>query len=79
MKKRFTEQQIIGILRELDAGANAIEVGRRHGMHPNTIGVWRSKYHGLEASDVVKMRQLEDENSRLKACRYSFDRLPFIY
>lgn len=66
MKKRFTEQQIVGMLRELDAGATAIEVGRRHGVHPNTIGAWRAKYSGMEATDVVKMRQLEDENSRLK-------------
>ena len=44
----------------------AVEVGRRHGVHPNTIGAWRAKYHGMETSDVVKMRQLEDENTRLK-------------
>ena len=66
MKKRFTEQQIVGILRELDAGATATEVGRRHGVHPNTISAWRTKFHGMEVSDVVRMRQLEDENTRLK-------------
>lgn len=66
MKKRFTEQQIIGILRELDAGATAKELGRRHGVHPNTISAWRTKYHGMEASDVVHLRQLADENTRLK-------------
>ena len=66
MKKRFSEQQIVGILRELDAGATAVEVGRRHGVHPNTISAWRAKFQGLEVSDVVRMRQLEDENTRLK-------------
>jgi len=66
MRKRFTEQQIIGILHELDAGATAKELGRRHGVHPNTIGAWRTKYHGLEVSDIAKMRQLVDENARLK-------------
>lgn len=66
MKKRFSEQQIIGILHELDAGAAAKELGRRRGVHPNTIAAWKTKYHGMEASDVVKMRQLADENTRLK-------------
>ncbi len=66
MKKRFSEQQIIGILHELDAGATAKELGRRHGVHPNTVSAWKTKYHGMEASDVVHMRQLVDENARLK-------------
>lgn len=66
MKKRFTEQQIIGILHELDAGATAKELGRRHGVHPNTVSAWKTKYHGMEASDVVHLRQLADENTRLK-------------
>jgi putative transposase len=66
MRKRFTEQQIIGILHELDAGATAKELGRRHGVHPNTISAWRVKYQGMEVSDIAKMRQLVDENARLK-------------
>ena len=66
MRKRFTEQQIVGILHELDAGATAKELGRRHGVHPNTIAAWRSKYHGMEVSDVARMHQLADENTRLK-------------
>ena len=66
MKKRFTEQQIVGILHELDAGATAKELGRRYGVHPNTIAAWKTKYHGMEASDVVQLRQLVDENARLK-------------
>jgi putative transposase len=65
-KSRFTESQIVSILHELDAGATAKELGRRHGVHPNTITAWRTKYHGMEASDVVHLRQLEDENARLK-------------
>lgn len=66
MKKRFSEQQIISILHELDAGATAKELGRRHGVHPNTVSAWRTKYHGMEVSDVVEMRRLADENARLK-------------
>jgi len=66
MRKRFSEQQIVGILHELDAGASAKELGRRHGVHPNTISAWKTKYHGMEAADVVRLRQLEDENTRLK-------------
>ncbi|MBV8136278.1 MAG: transposase [Deltaproteobacteria bacterium] len=64
MKKRLTEQQIVGILHQLDASATAKELGRRHGVHPNTIAAWKAKYHGMEASDVVHMRQLADENTR---------------
>jgi putative transposase len=54
---RFTESQIVSILRELDAGATAKELGRRHGVHPNTISAWRTKYHGMEASDAVHRKE----------------------
>jgi len=43
MRKRFSEQQIVGILHELDAGARAKELGRRHGLHPNPISAWKTK------------------------------------
>lgn len=63
-KTRFTEAQIVVILRELDAGVPAVELGRKHGIHANTIRLWRDKYGGMETSDLVKLRQLEDENRR---------------
>ena len=63
-KSRFTQTQIVSILKELDAGASATELGRRHGVHPNTIGAWRAKYAGLEASDLMRLKQLEDEGGR---------------
>lgn len=66
MRRRFSEQQIISILHELDAGATAQDLGRRHGVHPNTVSAWKAKYHGMQASDVAKMRQLTDENTRLR-------------
>lgn len=63
-KSRFTESQIVAILKELDAGATATELSRKHGVHANTIGAWRAKYAGLEASDLVRLKQLEDESTR---------------
>ena len=65
-KSRFTETQIVGILRELEAGVAATELARRHGVHINTLRHWRAKYGGLSVSDVTRMKQLEEENSRLK-------------
>src|SRR5579883_842083 len=63
-KSRFTEAQIVGILRELDAGTTATELGRKHGIHANTIRFWKDRYGGLDTSDLVRLRQLEDENRR---------------
>ena len=63
-KSRFTESQIVAILKELDAGTTATELGRKHGVHPNTIAAWRAKYAGLETSDLVRLKQLEDESHR---------------
>jgi putative transposase len=63
-KSRFTETQIVSILKELDAGATATELGRKHGIHPNTIAAWRAKYAGLETSDLRRLKQLEDEGHR---------------
>jgi len=60
-KSRFTESQIVSILKELDAGTPASELGRKHGIHANTIRLWRDRYTGLEASDLVRLKQLEDE------------------
>lgn len=63
-KSRFTEGQIVGILRELDAGTTATELGRKHGIHANTIRLWKDRYGGLDRSDLVRLKQLEDENRR---------------
>lgn len=65
-KSRFTESQIVGIIKESEAGANTKELCRKHGVSPQTFYKWKAKYGGLEVSDVAKMRALEDENRRLK-------------
>jgi putative transposase len=65
-KSRFTEQQIVGILKESEAGAKTPDLCRKHGISSATFYAWKSKFGGMEVSDVVKMRALEDENRRLK-------------
>jgi len=65
MKKRFTEAQIIKILKEADS-LPPEEVARKYGIHQNTIYNWRSKYGGLELSELQKLKQLSEENRRLK-------------
>jgi putative transposase len=63
-KSRFTEAQIVAILKELDAGVPATGLARRHGVHANTIRLWKDKYAGLETSDLVRLKQLEEESRR---------------
>jgi len=63
---RFTEEQIIGILREQDAGAKTAEVCRRHGISSATFYKWKGKYGGLDVSEAKRLRALEAENARLK-------------
>jgi len=65
-KARFTEEQIIGILREHEAGAATADVCRKHGVSSATFYKWKAKYGGLEVSDAKRLRSLEDENRRLK-------------
>ena len=64
--KRFTEKQIISILKEREAGMKVAELGRKHGVSEQTIYRWQSKYGGLEVSEVRRLRLLEEENRRLK-------------
>ena len=63
---RFSEEQIIGVLRESEAGAKTEEVCRRHGISSATFYQWKAKYGGLELSEARRLKGLEDENRRLK-------------
>jgi putative transposase len=63
---RFTDEQIIGILQEQDAGAKTADVCRRHGVSSATFYKWKAKYGGLDVSDAKRLRALEAENTRLK-------------
>lgn len=66
MKKRFREEQIIGILKERDSGIPLVELIRKYGICEQTYYRWKSKYGGMEASEARRLRQLEEENRRLK-------------
>ena len=61
-RSRFSEEQIIGILKEHQAGMSAADLCRKHGISDATFYKWRSKYGGMEVSDAKKLRGLEDEN-----------------
>jgi putative transposase len=66
VKKRFTEEQIIGFLREGDAGVAVKELCRRHGFSEASYYLWRSKFGGMDVSDAKRLKALESENARLK-------------
>ena len=66
MKKRFTEERIIGFLREAEAGLPVIELCRRHGFSEASYYLWRSKFGGMSVSDAKRLKELETENARLK-------------
>lgn len=65
-KSRFTEEQILAILKEGEAGARTAELVRRHGITAQTFYRWKAKYGGLELSEARRLKQLEDENGKLK-------------
>ena len=65
-RSRFSEEQIIGILKEHQAGLGAAELCRKHGVSGATFYKWRSKYGGMEVSDAKRLKALEDENAKLK-------------
>jgi putative transposase len=65
-KQRFTEEQIIGVLKEQEAGAKAADLCRKHGISEATFYNWKTKYGGMEVSEAKRLKALEDENTRLK-------------
>ena len=65
-KSRFTEQQIINILKQADAGMKVQDLCRQHGISNATFYKWKSKYGGMEASDIKRLREIEAENGKLK-------------
>jgi putative transposase len=65
-RARFTEEQIIGVLKEHEAGAKTADLARRHGVSEATLYNWKAKYGGMDASEAKRLKQLEDENAKLK-------------
>ena len=65
-RARFSEEQIIGVRKEAEAGAKTADLARRHGVSEATIYNWKSKYGGLEVSEARRLRELEGENAKLK-------------
>ena len=65
-KSRFTDEQVIRIVKEVDGGATWAEVTRRHGISRETLRRWRAKYRGMSLDEAKRLQSLEDENRRLK-------------
>jgi putative transposase len=65
-RKRFTEEQIIGVLREQEAGAKTGDLARKHGVSEATLYNWKAKFGGMDVSDAKRLKALEDENGKLK-------------
>lgn len=66
MKKRFNEEQIIGMIREQEAGLSVSEICRKYGIGQSTFFKWKSKFGGMDVSDAHRLKSLEQENNRLK-------------
>ena len=66
MKRKFTEEQIIGILKQQESGVKTADVCRQHGISTNTFYTWKSKFGGMNVSEAQRLRQLEAENAKLK-------------
>lgn len=66
MKKRFTEEQIIGVLKEADAGVKVAELCRKHGISDGTFYNWKAKFGGMTVSEAQRLKELEAENGKLK-------------
>lgn len=65
-RSRFSEEQIIGVLREHDAGAKAGELARKHGISEATLYKWKARFGGMDVSDARRLKALEEENGKLK-------------
>ena len=65
-RRRFTEEQIIGVLKEHEAGAKTVDLARKHGVSEATLYNWKAKFGGLEVSEAKRLKALEDENAKLK-------------
>ena len=65
-RARFTEEQIIGVLKEHEAGAKTADLARNHGVSEATLYNWKAKFGGLNVSEAKRLKQLEDENAKLK-------------
>lgn len=65
-RARFTEDQIIGILRQHEAGAKTADLARKHGVSEATLYNWKAKFGGMDVSEAKRLKQLEDENAKLK-------------
>ena len=65
-KTRYTEEQIIGVLKELEAGRKVVEMAREIGVSEATLYQWKSKYGGMDVNEARRLRELEEENRRLK-------------
>ena len=65
-RSRFTEEQIIAVLREPEAGAKTVDLARKHGISEATLYNWKARYGGMDVSDAKRLRALEEENTKLK-------------
>lgn len=65
-RKRYSEEQIISILKQHEAGRTMVDLAREHGVVENTLYRWKSKYGGMEVSEAKRLRELESENAKLK-------------